>query len=247
MAIDFPNPFGGLPGPFQDNPKRPAYGSQQNPSNYFQGDPRQSLGASAFGGPGQIFGGGQVPMGGINLPFFLQDRERLGGMLNGQSPFAGSEWGGLISQLQNTAAGRGPSVAGDAYRQASMDNSAALASMGQASNSPAAARQAMLQQQRVGQGLAGGYAQARNQEMLGAQNALSGALGARDQLNQGAYLNILAQQLGLNQQQLQAAMANQQFALGSMKNENDLTAAKWGAISGILGGVGSMVGGGRRP
>jgi hypothetical protein len=44
-----------------------------------------------------------------HLPYFEDDRTRLGGMLDGRNPYAGQEWGGLISQLQNQAAGRGPS------------------------------------------------------------------------------------------------------------------------------------------
>lgn len=214
------------------------YGSQGNPSNYNSGPD-----ANGFGGPGQIFGGGMVPFGGINLPYFQQDRDRLGGMLNGHSPFAGSEWGNLIAQLQQRASGQGPSIAGDAYKQAAMDSQANMNSMAQGSGSPGAARAAMLQSARVGQGMAQGYGAARNQEMVGAQGALQGALGARDQLNQGAYMNILAQQLGLSEAQLRAGMANQQYALGNNKNQNDQDAAKWAAIAGILGGAGKAIGG----
>lgn len=43
------------------------------------------------------------------LPYFEEDRNRLGGMLDGRSPYAGQEWGGLISQLQQQASGKGPS------------------------------------------------------------------------------------------------------------------------------------------
>ncbi len=214
------------------------YGSQGNPTNYNTGP-----NAGGFGGPGQIAGGGMVALGGLNNPYFQQDRDRLGGMLQGQSPFAGSEWGALVSQLQQRAGGQGPSIAGDAYRRAAMDSQAALTSMGQASGSPGAARAAMLQQQRVGQGMAQGYGSARNEEMIGAQGALTQALGARDQLNQGAYLNILAQQLGLSEAQLKAGMANQQFALGQQGTEAERSAAKWNAIAGILGGIGKMAGG----
>lgn len=62
-----------------------------------------------------------IDVGGAQLPYWRQDRARLGGMLDGQSPFAGSEWGGLISQLQQQASGQGPSLAQDAYRKASAD------------------------------------------------------------------------------------------------------------------------------
>lgn len=193
--------------------------------------------ANGYGGPGQIFGGGKVPFASLNLPYFQQDRDRLGGLLNGQSPFAGSEWGGLIQQLQQRASGQGPSIAGDAYRSAQMDTQASLGSLSRGSASPGAARQAMMQQGRVGQGMAQGYGAARNQEMIGAQSGLQSALGARDQLNSGAYMNILAQQLGLSEQQLRAGMANQQYNLGNSKNKQDAEAAKFQAIAALLGGM----------
>ena len=217
------------------NNSGPGYGTEGNPSNYNTGPD-----AGGFGGAGQIFGGGKVPLGGLNLPYYQQDRDRLGGMLTGQSPFAGSEWGALIGQLQQRASGAGPSLAGDAYRSAAMDTQNSLGSMARGAGTASAARRAMLEQGRVGQGMAQGYASARNQEMVGAQQVLSGALQSRDQLNQGAYLNILAQQLGLNDAQLRAGIANQQYSLGNAKNENDLTAAKWAAISGLLAGAGKM-------
>jgi hypothetical protein len=69
-----------------------------------------------------------------NLPYFEQDRQRLGGMLEGRSPYAGQEWGGLVGQLQQQASGQGPSLAQQAYRQASQDNMGALSSMAQGSN-----------------------------------------------------------------------------------------------------------------
>jgi hypothetical protein len=70
----------------------------------------------------------------------------------------------------------------------------------------------MLQQGRIGQGMASGLATARTQEQLGAQGALAGALGQRDQLNQGAYLSVLGAQLGLSEAQLRAMIANQNYS-----------------------------------
>lgn len=225
--------------PFSSDNSNMNYGQQGNPSNYNNG-PNEG----GFGGPGQVFGGGMVPMGGLNLPYFQQDRDRLGGMMQGQSPFAGQEWGSLIQQLQQRASGQGPSLAGDAYRTGAMDTQNSLASMARGGSNPASARMAALQSSRVGQGMAQGYATARNQEIVGAQQGLAGALQGRDALNQSAYLQILGQQLGLSRGQLQAGQGNQQYAQGMAGVDAQRDAAKWAAISGALGGVGKILGGG---
>lgn len=184
----------------------------------------------------------QYQLSNVQLPYFEEDRSRLGGMLGDRSPFAGAEWGGLISGLQDRAAGKGPSIAGDAYRSAAMDTTAALGSMARGSGSAAGARQALIQQGRVGQGLAKGYADARNQEMIGAQSALASALSQRDQLNQGAYLDLLAAQLGLSRDQLAALQGNQQYDAQKRAADAQKSAAKWNAIGGALGGLGSIAG-----
>lgn len=180
-------------------------------------------------------------LGNVQLPFFQDDRNRLGGMLEYRDPYAGAEWAGLIGQLQERAAGRGPSIAGDAYKQASQDTTASIGSIAAGSGSPAAARQAVLQQGRVGQGLAQGYASARNQEMVGAQSALAGALSQRDQLNQNAYLDILAKQLGLSRDQLAALQGNQQFQSNKDAANAQKSAAKWNALGGLAGGLGGIL------
>lgn len=198
--------------------------------------------ANGYGGPGQIFGGDQVNLGALNLPYFQQDRDRLGGMLQGRSPYAGAEWGGLISQLQNQAAGRGPSVAQDAYAQASQNTTANLRSMANGSSSPAAARMAMMEQGRVGQGMAQGLASARTQEQLGAQSALGQALGARDQLNQNAYLDVLRNQLGLSNGQLRAAELNQGWKGQKSQQDIDRKKMAYGAVGTVLGGALKMGG-----
>lgn len=181
-----------------------------------------------------------VALNGLNLPYFQQDRDRLGGMLEGRNPYAGQEWGGLVGQLQQQASGQGPSLAMDAYRKASQDNMGALSSMANGSNSPAAARQAMIQQGRVGQGMAAGLSTARTQEQMAAQDSLARALSARDQLNQGAYQHLLNAQLGLSEGQLRAGQGNQQYSMGMA---NVPTGAQKGlaAVGGFLGGVGSFV------
>lgn len=175
-----------------------------------------------------------------SLPYFEEDRQRLGGMMDGRSPFAGGEWGSLISQLQATAAGTGPSVAQDAYRNAQQDSRSALGSMARGSASPGAARAAMMQQGRIGQGMASGLATARTQEMLGAQGALTSALGARDQLNQNAYLDVLAKQLGLSKDQLMALTGNADRKAAKDKADKEAKAAKWNSLGAAAGAAAGL-------
>lgn len=193
--------------------------------------------AGNVGAYGQRVGSG---LDDINSPFFMQDRNRLDSMLQGQSPWASQEWNPLIQQLQQQASGRGPSLAEQQYRGASQTTMSGLQSMARGSQSPGAAREAMLQQARIGQGMAAGVTQARTQEMMGAQSNLAQALGARDQINQSSYLNILAQQLGLNEQQLRAMLANQQYKLGTQGIAQQQEAARWNAAAGVLGTVASI-------
>lgn len=143
------------------------------------------------------------------LPYFEEDRSRLGGMLQGQSPFASKDWGGLISQLQARASGQGPSVAQMQYQQAMGNANNQLSGMAHGGGSPAAFRQAAIEQGRTGQGLAQGSALARTQEMQAAQGSLQGALGTRDTINSSAYQNILQQQLGLSSQNVNAHLGLQ--------------------------------------
>lgn len=176
----------------------------------------------------------------LGVPHFEQDRERIGNAMKGQSPFAGSDWGALVTQLQQRAAGQGPSMAENAYKQASNDTNAQLMSMARGSNSPGAARQALLQTGKIGQGMAQGLATARTQEMQGATDQLGQVMGTRDQLNQNAYTNLLAQQLGLSEMQLRAGMANQQYDLGIRGVLANEQGAKYAALAGLLGGIGKV-------
>lgn len=220
----------------QPNQGSGQLGSAGNPSNYNSG-PNQA----GFGGPGEIAGGGMVPLTGINLPYFQQDRNRLQGLLTGQSPFASQDWNGLVSQLTARANGTGPSLAEQEYRNASGDQAAAFAGAAHGGASPASFRQAAIQQGQIGQGLASGVTQARTNEQTQAQGALAQALGARDQLNQGAYLNILGQQLGLSAEQLKALQGDQSYGLGEQGIQEQMNAAKWNAIAGLLGSAGSII------
>lgn len=128
--------------------------------------------------------------------------------MQGQSPQAGNQ-SALIQMLQQAANGQGPSLAGDAYRQASeqaMNNALAM-SHGASAGS---ARAATNQLGNINQGLANGLATARNQEIVGARGQLGGAINmadqsqmARDKANQDAWLQLMMQRLGLTRQQMQ--------------------------------------------
>lgn len=214
-------------------------------------DTMSAVGGALGGIPGYIGGwalsdsNSATPPNGldnVSLPNFQEDRDRLGGMLKGRSAFAGSEWGSLIAQLQARASGGGPSVAGNAYKQASQDSMNNLTSMSQNSASPGAARQALLQQGHIQQGLAQGYGAQALQEQQMNQNALGQALGARDQINSQAYQGILGQQLGLSRSQLAAMQGNQNFWLQNQGLQNQQQAAKYQALAGLLAAGGKIAG-----
>lgn len=155
-----------------------------------------------------------------DLPHGEEDRTRLQGYLDqGQGPYmGGSPYAGgfsaLVKQLQDRAAGNGPSIAGDAWNAANQQAMSTQMGMATGGRSAGAARQAATNIGNIQGGMATGYASARNQEMIGAQGALQGALTAGDQAdfnrqraNQTAWLDVLAQQLGLTKAQLQGIMA----------------------------------------
>lgn len=179
---------------------------------------------------------------GIQLPYAQQDRNYLAENLMqgspyaqaaqvGASPYAGDQ-SALLGQLRSMAAGGGPSIAAQAYQNASQDSLAQQAAMAHGGNAMVA-RQAMLNQGRIQQGLANGLAQARTQEQLGAINQYGGAIGQAEQqdlarsgmnaqlqqqaglANQNAYLDQLGKMLGLSQSQLQASIARAQLQAGA--------------------------------
>lgn len=178
----------------------------------------------------------------VNLPYFEEDRARLGHMLDNRSPFAGTEWGHLIGQLQQRASGAAPSVAGNAYKQATQDAQNGLASMSQNSASPGAARQAILQAGHMQQGLAQGYSSAALQEQQANQSALGQALSTRDQINSQAFQSILQQQLGLSTAQLHALQGNQGASLQQEQIDSGKQAAQWQAYAGLAAGLAKIYG-----
>lgn len=157
------------------------------------------------------------------------------GQLAGRNPFAGQEWSGVISQLQNRANGVG-GLAAQEYNNAAMNQSASFAGAAHGGASPAAFRQAAIQQGQIGQGMANGSALAQTQEQMAAQQQLQGALGTRDQINSNAYNNLMGNQGQLNQQDLQSNIANQQ-------NEQANNALTMQRKQQVINAIGSIAGG----
>ena len=132
-----------------------------------------------------------------------------------------SSWDALIAQLRDQAAGKGPSVAQDAYRQAFDQNMASMSALGHSGNAQAAGQMGNAMGANAA-GLQQGLSEARTREELGAQQELGGAL-------QGAGQAWLApQQLALQAWQLQQQQKMQQLQ----------------AFAGLLGGGASLFGGG---
>jgi hypothetical protein len=135
----------------------------------------------------------------------------------GQSPYLGG-YDRLISQLQHQASGRGPSLAGNAYRQAhgqGMNDVMAMSRGGSAG----AARAGMRQMGAMNQGLAAGYSNARLQEQLAARQQLQGALG------------------GASNAWFQPQQANLQATMGTQSNGQQLM----GMLSQLTGSIASLI------
>lgn len=213
-----------------------------------------ALGGVAAGALGSGDNSG-LPGGGVQLPYFEQDRQNVSNQLQGRSPYASKDWDGLISGLQQTANGtqQGLSLAQQQYNQANQSTVANLSALSSGTNNPEMARQALIQQARVGQGQAAGLALAGTQERQAAMQGLTGALGARDQLNQSAYQNLLGNQTQLSTAQLGALTSDQQAALQQQQINAQKQAAQYNSLSGLLsagvsiygksGGSGTTTGG----
>lgn len=172
---------------------------------------------------------------------FLQENMAGGNPYLGANPYTGN-WGSLITQLQAQAEGRGPSLAEGDYRRAAAGgrNFTLAASRG---GSAAGARRAAMSLGAQNQGLAAGLAQARTGERIGASQALGSVLGAadqaqfaRDQANQGAWLEMLRGRLGLTAEQIRA-LSNKPSNLDRLLGVGTaLGAARIGAGGGGAGG-----------
>lgn len=109
----------------------------------------------------------------------------------GENPYMG-QWGTLLSQLQQQAAGQGPSLAQNAYREAHDQGMAGVQAMSRG-GSAGAARGGMNMMGRMNQGLAQGYSNARLQEQLAARQQLQAALtGAGNAWFQPQQMNLQA-------------------------------------------------------
>lgn len=168
--------------------------------------------------------------GGYNAPSysglqgqFAGQQTALGNILSAgypyvpNSPYAGN-YATLIGQLEQQAAGQGPSLAGEAFKRGSADAVNQQMAMARGGTNAGSARQAAMNIGGIQQGLAQGLAEARTGEQLAARQGLLAALGGaegadfqRSGANQAAYLTVLAQQLGLSQAQMNALLQKAQI------------------------------------
>lgn len=130
---------------------------------------------------------------------------------------------GLMGQLQEQAAGRGPSLATETLRQGAeqnMQQAQALAAGARGGNVASARRAAMEQATNANQNLAGQSAQARIQEQMNARAQLQGVMDS----GRGADIGLATSQAGFQQQARMSNMdARNQFALqqGQMDLQNN--------------------------
>jgi hypothetical protein len=134
----------------------------------------------------------------------------------GPNPYQG-DWNGLISQLQQQASGQGPSLAGNAYNQASQDSMRQSQAMFRG-GSAGAARAGAAQMGQNQQGLQAGYANARLAEQMAARSQLQGALSGAGNAWFAPQQSNLAATMGTptNMQTLLSFLQNAGAAAGKM-------------------------------
>ena len=156
------------------------------------------------------------------------------GQAGGNDPVRAQQLG-LIQQLQDQAAGRGPSLAQMQLQQATnqnMQQGRAMAASQRGLGGGAAARQIAGQRGSIGQQMAGQSAMARLQEQMAARGMLGQQLGGVRGQDMSA-MNALAQQAEANRraqmeyQQLRSQNQNafNQTASQNIKTANELQAA----------------------
>lgn len=192
----------GLGGPRQisgvDNP-------QISRDDYYlggsQGAANQALGQS-YAQQQQFLGRGGPQLGPLDLSTYNQAVGQFGAQRQNEAAY--------LSQLQNAAAGRGPSVAQAQYLQAADDatrRAAGTAFAARGGMGLLGARQAAEQQFAGTQQAAAQSGIQRTQEMLGAQQQLGGFLGQQAQMEQArAQAGLAGSGLGLQYGQAQAGL-----------------------------------------
>jgi hypothetical protein len=154
----------------------------------------------------------------------------------GANPYQG-QWDALIAQLNQQANGQGPSLAGNAYKQAHQTGMQSVLAMSRG-GSAGAARQGVQTLGRMNQGLAQGYSNARLQEQLAARQQLQNALaGAGNAWFQPQQANLQAQM---------GAQSNGQSLLGTVAQLAPVAGMIFGGPAGAAAGaaIAKGVGGG---
>lgn len=150
--------------------------------------------------------------------------------LGGYNQFKGDQRG-LISQLQDQASGKGPSVAEAQFKMAADRGQAQQMSMAASQRGRSgglAGRNAMMNTAAMNQDLAGQSAIARMQEQQAAQNQLGTQInyGMNSEANIASQNAQLAQQMGMTN-----LGAQNQFALSQAGMQNDANLANMGAAN----------------
>jgi hypothetical protein len=134
------------------------------------------------------------------------------------NPYQG-QWDSLIGQLQQGASGNGPSLAGEAFKEANQKGMQNVLSMSRGGTA-GATRMGQQQLGQMNQGMAQGYSNARLQEMLANRQMLQGALG------------------GAGQAWFQPQWANMQGQMGTPTNFQNIT----GFLQQLLSAGGTIAG-----
>jgi hypothetical protein len=143
----------------------------------------------------------------------------------GANPYLG-QWNTLLGQLGQQANGQGPSLASQAFSQASAAGLRQQQSLA-AGGSAGAARQAGMNMARINQGQAAGFANARLQEQMAARQALVQAL-------QGAG-NAWFQPQAANLQATMGTPTNGQMLLGTLGQVAGIGGMLFGGPGGAAG------------
>lgn len=163
-----------------------------------------AMGTAIMPGWGTAIGAG---IGGLYGLFGGDGDERKAPQI-ADNPYLG-HYRQLISQLQQTASGQGPSLAGNAYKAAHQQGLNDVRSMSQG-GSAGAMRQGQQQLGQMNQGLAAGYSNARLQEQLAAQQQLASTLaGASNAWFQPQQANLDAQMKTQTEQQKMLSFLSQ--------------------------------------
>lgn len=191
---------------------------------------------TGYGGGGGLGGGGGTPSTPVQIQALSKDMQGLLG-----TDRFGTQQQTLAGQLAAQAAGQGPSLATDQFKQAQQANVAAqMAALASARGgaSPALARQTMQSAQQIQAQTARDAALARIQEQMGAREQLAGVLssgraGDIERAGQGQQMAIQQAQLGQQGRELSQQAAQQAAQLQAQYQQMGLDAQQANQMAAI--------------